>query len=86
MPIAESANAPNRIRHMTRQQHEEAAQLLRQAMDDLAAVTSVVQQRHFTDDVLHILRFIRQRLVAPLSAGLGAPFSAADNPYQDEAP
>jgi hypothetical protein len=82
MPIAESLSRRGRIRHLTDEQHQEAARLLNQAMDALAATTSVVQQPSHTDAVLGILALIRAGLVAPLSEGWGAPLTpVANNPY-----
>jgi hypothetical protein len=84
--IAESRRTPVRIRNLTDLQHQEAAALLRQAMDCLAGATSVVQQRPFTDATLTILGQIRRQLIGPLAAGLVAPFSSAENPYEDGPP
>jgi hypothetical protein len=83
MPITESLSRPGRIRHLTEQQHQEVAQLLGQAMDSLAAATSIVGQPAYTDSTLTILSLIRRRLIAPLAEGWGTPFVSADNPYQD---
>jgi hypothetical protein len=83
MHIAESNSTPNRIRHLSDEQHQVVAQRLAQAMDHLAAATSIVGQPAYTDSTLTILSLIRRRLIAPLAEGLAVPFSSADSPYQD---
>jgi hypothetical protein len=54
------------MKHLTRDQHIELAQLLNQAADNLTTASRIVNRAGFTDQMLYASGTIQDRLIDPL--------------------
>lgn len=54
------------LKHLTKDEHAEAARLLSQIQDELRALTRIVQRAPFTDRVMRVQKSVQERLIDPL--------------------
>jgi hypothetical protein len=76
-----------KITPLTREQHEDVARLLKEAIDRLGAAFEIVSRAkgaYYTDSCLQLTKQIRSKLVEPLrNHWESSGFPPEDDPYSD---
>lgn len=57
---------PDKLRHLSAEQHVEAAKLLRRIQDDLLQLSRIVNRAPFSDEILRRQKAIQERVINPL--------------------
>jgi hypothetical protein len=71
-----------KLKHLTREQHQELASLLNAAQDNLHAATMIVGRAPYTDDTLRVSRALQERLIDKLRNAWDEAYEYRENPYQ----